>query len=226
MRLTITMLALALSGPTITEAKAEKRDTQWLSGWQQQNGSNGINAQCRQHKNKINQCKFSAVVDESFTALSAVIVDVENHKSWAKSVQISEKLSPQASQKDIYVYTTYDFVGAYDRDAVLHYSAEQDSETKTVKITFKTVDKDVPKTDLRLIRFPLLAGYWQFKPLANGQTKIEHMSFAPPGGVVQKSLYYFYNLNYVGASIETIQSLLREAKKAKYQKAKLNFIGE
>jgi hypothetical protein len=212
-----------LSSFSFAEAKTGKDETQWITDWQQEPEEDGITAQCRQNKNMINQCKFKTVVDNSVLSLSAVILDVENYTSWALNVQTSKRLPPLEPQNDIYVYNVYKFIGAYDRDAVTHYTAEENPETKAVKIKFMSAKKDVPVEDFRLVRFPLVAGYWQFTPLDNGKTEIEHMSFAPPGGVVQSSLYYIYNMSYVMGVRQNIMALKKEADKAQYKTATLNF---
>ena len=230
---------------------AEAGSSQWLSPWEMKGAGDGIQAVCRQHKTKINQCKITKVFDASLTALTAVITDVENFKSWAISVMQSDRIFPSnvlpstasssnllssgarpskipqpSSLEDIYVYTTYHFTGAYNRDAISRYTFDQNPETKVVRITFKTVDIPLPKVDLRLVRFPLMAGYWQFAPLKNGKTQVELMSFALPGGIVQKTLYYLYNTANLEASFDTIRALMAEVKKAKYQNASLSFVDE
>ena len=230
---------------------ADVGSSQWLSPWEVKGAEDGIQAVCRQHKTKINQCKLSKVFNASLTALTAVITDVENFKSWAISVMQSDRIFPSnvlpstasssnllssgarpskipqpSSLEDIYVYTTYHFTGAYNRDAISRYTFDQNPETKVVRITFKTVDIPLPKVDLRLVRFPLMAGYWQFTPLENGKTQVELMSFALPGGLVQKTLYYLYNTANLEASFDTVRALMAEVKKAKYQNASLSFVDE
>jgi len=189
----------------------------WLSDWEVAGDDARISAVCRQHKSKINQCKFVATSDESLESLTAVIMDVNKFTEWAVSVSRSERVFQNEEPEKVYVYTNYNFVGAYDRDAVTLYTPEYDDTKNRVRITFQTVDKDVPKEDLRLVRFPLMAGYWQFTKLANGKTEIELLSFTMPGGVVQKTLYYLYNKAYVDASFETIVALEQQAHKPKYQ---------
>mgnify|MGYP000462160007 CR=1 FL=1 len=189
----------------------------WLSDWDAVGDDARISAECRQHKSKINQCKFVATTDESLESLAAVIMDVNKFTEWAVSVSKSERVFQEEEPEKVYVYTNYDFVGAYNRDAVTLYTPEYDKTKNRVRITFQTVDKDVPKEDLRLVRFPLMAGYWQFTKLANGKTEIELLSFTMPGGIVQKTLYYLYNIAYVDASFETIVALEQQAHKPRYQ---------
>jgi len=200
-----------------------KRDTSsnWLSGWESAGDDERVSAECRQHKSKINQCKFVTTSDIPLESLTAVIMDVNKFTEWAVSVSRSERVFQEEDPEKIYVYTNYEFIGAYDRDAVTLYTPEYDQSKKRVRITFQTVDKDIPKEDLRLVRFPLMAGYWQFTKLENGKTEIELLSFTMPGGVVQKTLYYLYNKAYVDASFDTIRALEKQAQKPSYGQFKI-----
>jgi len=204
-----------LSPPVFSELE-NHTSPNWLSDWEATGDDARISAECRQHKSKINQCKFVATSDESLESLTAVIMDVNKFTEWAVSVSRSERILQEEEPEKVYVYTNYNFVGAYDRDAVTLYTPEYDESKNRVRITFQTVDKDGPKEDLRLVRFPLMAGYWQFTKLANGKTEIELLSFTMPGGVVQKTLYYLYNKAYVDASFETIVALEKQANKPRY----------
>jgi hypothetical protein len=203
--------------PSIFAESKKDTSSKWLSDWEVVGDDARISAECRQHKSKINQCKFIATSDHSLESLAAVIMDVNKFTEWAVSVSKSERVFQEEEPEKVYVYTNYDFVGAYDRDAVTLYTPEYDKTINRVRITFQTVDKDVPKEDLRLVRFPLMAGYWQFTKLENGKTEIELLSFTMPGGVVQKTLYYLYNIAYVDASFETIAALEKQALKPQYQ---------
>jgi hypothetical protein len=205
-----------LSSSVLAESKKETSPN-WLSDWETVGDDARISAECRQHKSKINQCKFVATSDQSLESLTAVIMDVNKFTEWAVSVSRSERIFQDEEPEKVYVYTNYDFVGAYNRDAVTLYTPEYDKTKNRVRITFQTVDKDVPKEDLRLVRFPLMAGYWQFTKLPNGKTEIELLSFTMPGGIVQKTLYYLYNIAYVDASFETIVALEQQANKPRYK---------
>lgn len=207
------LLATENSGETSTKSP------QWLTDWQQERSEGGISSECRKHVSKIMQCRFKVVVDESHEALTAVIQDVEGFKEWAISVLISERVMYEESDPDTYVYTTYNFTGAYNRDALSRYSMVTDMEGRRNRINFITVDKPYEPRDLRLVRFPLMAGYWQFTSLGNGQTEIEHQSFTQPGGLVQSTLYHLFNVAYLDSSFDTIRALLAQAKRPKYQDA-------
>lgn len=202
---------------SMSHAETASGKQNWLSTWESAGQEQGVSAECRQHKSKINQCRFRYTTDVSVEALSSVIMDVDHFTEWAESVSFSKRVFEQEDPSQTYVYTNYNFVGAYDRDAVTLYTPEYHAAEKRMRITFKTVNREVPNTDLRLVRFPLMAGYWQFTELPSGLTEIEHLSFTMPGGAVQKTLYYLYNVAYVDASFVTVRALERQARKSKYQ---------
>ena len=218
----VPILATILGGvlqiaSSIALAESGSKKSQWLSDWEEAGQEDGIRAVCRQHQTNINQCKFRYLSNVPAEALTSVILDVDHFTEWAESVSLSKRVFAEEDPGQLYVYTNYDFIGASDRDAVTLYTPNYDHAGKRMRITFQTVDRDVPKRDMRLVRFPLMAGYWQFTELPSGQTEIEHLSFTLPGGVVQKTLYYPYNIAYVDASFVTIKALEQQARKHKYQ---------
>jgi len=218
MRVFLTVFVLVFSATTIAGDVKTEGESNWLTEWQQERSEGEIRSQCRQHVSKIKQCKFNAIVDESAHSLSSVILDVENFKEWALSVNVSDRVNFEDEEgDDIFVYTTYQFVGANNRDALSRYTLERDEQNNSVKIKFITVDKEIEKRDLRLVRFPLMAGYWQFTQLGNGKTEIEHLSFTLPGGLVQKVMYPLYNIAYLDSSFDTIRALQKQAHKPQYK---------
>lgn len=215
--LAISFSAMLLLSSALALADSASGQSGWLSDWESAGQEQGVSAECRQHKTKINQCRFTYTTDVSVAALSSVIMDVDRFTEWAESVSLSQRVFEQEDPSQTYVYTNYDFVGAYDRDAVTLYTPEYEADSKRMRITFQTVKRDLPNRDLRLVRFPLMAGYWQFTELPSGKTEIEHLSFTLPGGAVQKTLYYLYNVAYVDASFVTVRALERQARKQEYQ---------
>jgi hypothetical protein len=202
---------------------AEETQKVWLSDWEEESADEGFKAQCRMHKTEIKQCIFKARTRTSLDALSAVVHDVNNFTLWADSVAVSKHMPEFDQGKGLVVYTEYSVSGAYDRYAVTRYQTETKPVEKTVRVTFKTIDEKGLSPDLRLIRFPLMAGYWQFKTLSNGETEIEHKSFTLPGGAVQKTLHYFYNIAYLEASYETIRNLIKVAQTQPYASAEFEW---
>lgn len=192
----------------------------WISEWAAHDGDEGFETRCRKHKSKIKQCVFSTVSSVPLSALVSAVRDVNNFTQWADSVRISQRIPELEENNETVVYTEYSVSGAYDRFAVTRYETEQFPAEQRVRVRFNTIDEPGLSPDLRLVRFPIMAGYWQFQTLDNGLTLIEHKSFTLPGGAVQRNLAFFYNIAYLDASYETIRNLIKFAEKEPYISAK------
>lgn len=215
------MLSLLVVFSTLVfAADAQKKPSQtsnkWIGDWQEEPSKEGVKAKCRTHISNINQCRFTTESDLPVSALSAVIMDVNHFKDWAVSVLESDKIVYDENDKDTYVYTVYHFTGAYDRDALTRYRQTDFPDSNKIKIDFITVDKPVEKKDLRLVRFPLMAGHWQFTKKENGKTEIELLSFSLPGGLVQNVLYSLFNIGSLDASYETMKAIQKQASLPEY----------
>lgn len=190
--------------------------TTWQTDWESHNGDDGFTTECRVHSTDIKQCIFTTTTNTPIAALANAVTDVNKFTEWAESVAVSQRLPEFELGEESVVYTEYSFSGAYDRFAVTRYDTEQFDEEQRIRVSFKTIDKPGLNPDLRLVRFPLMAGYWEFTALNNGKTQIKHKSFTLPGGSVQKTLSYFYNIAYVDASYDTIRNLIEFANSQPY----------
>lgn len=188
----------------------------WVSDWEEESPKHGVQASCRTHITNIKQCRFTTESDVPVESLTAVVMDVNRFKDWAVSVIDSDQIIYDESDQDIYVYTVYHFTGAYNRDAVTRYRRTDFPESNRTKVDFITVDKPAEKKDLRLVRFPLMAGYWQFTKKENGKTEIQLLTFSLPGGMVQNVLYSLFNIGSLDASFETMQAIQKQASLPEY----------
>ena len=211
---TVLWVLIGLAQPSFAD------DESWISEWEAHDGDEGFETHCRQHKSKIKQCVFSTVSSVPLSALVNAVRDVNNFTEWADSVRISQRIPELEGNEETVVYTEYSVSGAYDRFAVTRYETEQFPEEQRVRVRFKTIDAPGLSPDLRLVRFPIMAGYWQFQTLETGLTRIEHNSFTLPGGAVQRNLAFFYNIAYLDASYETIRNLVKFAKQEPYISSK------
>jgi hypothetical protein len=199
-----------------SKSKAVQINNKWSSDWEEERTEDGIYAECRTHTTNIKQCKFTTETDLPLEPLSAVVMDVSRFKEWAVSVLVSDQIVYDENDEDIYVYTVYQFTGAYNRDALTRYRKTEFPDINRTKIDFITVDKPVEKKDLRLVRFPLMAGYWQFTQKQNGKTEIELQTFSLPGGMVQSVLYSLFNIGTLDASFETMKAIQKQASLPEY----------
>ncbi len=209
------LLAGLTSAKEVSQINSQTNN-KWVSDWEEETSKLGVQAKCRTHKTNIKQCKLITESDLPVAALSAVIMDVNRFKDWAVSVIESKQIIYDEEDVDTYVYTVYQFTGAYNRDALTRYRKTEFPDLNKTKIDFITVDKPVEKKDLRLVRFPLMAGYWQFTEQENGKTEIELLTFSLPGGMVQNVLYNLFNIGSLDASFETMLAIQKQARLPEY----------
>jgi len=198
----------------------------WNSDWAFEREEEGISAECREHVSNIEQCRLTITVEESLTALTAINVDADNLANWMANLISVEKLPKSKGLHDYFLYITYDFPGAYNRYSVNHSTITQDETTKEVTLFFRTEKTKKKPKDLSLVKYESITGYWKFRPLDSGKTKVIYSYLSLPNGHVQSVLYPFYNTSSLNASFETIKDMLKEIKKDKYQNAKLDFVVE
>lgn len=216
----IFLMSIALVSNASSDENAPKKigkvSNKWTSDWEEESPKNGVSAECRTHTSNIKQCRFTTESDIPVESLTAVVMDVNRFKDWAVSVLESDQIIYNESDEDLYVYTVYQFTGAYNRDALTRYRKTDFPDLNRTKIDFITVDKPVEKKDLRLVRFPLMAGYWQFTKKDNGKTEIQLLTFSLPGGMVQNVLYSLFNIGSLDASFETMEAIQKQASLPEY----------
>ena len=213
-------LLISISQPAYSQpafAQTELVDAElWITDWEEHDGDEGFETRCRKHESKIKQCVFSTVSSAPLPALANAVRDVNRFTEWAESVRESQRIPELEQDNEIVVYTEYSVSAGYDRFAVTRYETEQYPEEQRVRVRFHTFDAPGLNSDLELVRFPIMKGYWQFQTLENGQTLIEHESFTLPGGAIQRNLAFFYNIAYLDASYETIQNLIHFSQQEPY----------
>jgi len=201
-------------------SNADKK--KWKSEWQTGKTEDGITSECRMHTSGIKQCKLVVLTNLSVDSLVAVNIDGPNLKNWMANVMASETVEP-ASEMNYYMYMTYHFPGARNRDSVTHSIVTKDSKSNSVTLKYGSEKNAAKPKDLRFVRFPAIKGEWVFTQLPNGKTKVEYTNIALPGEYVQKVLAIFYNMSSLNSAFETMRNLLVEAKKPKYLNARLNY---
>lgn len=201
-------------------------EQKWLSDWEFAREESGIKAECRQHKSKINQCRFNLQTDLPVNALAAINVDPDNLYKWMANVVSSERIEPSFDTFNYHVHSKFSFPGARARDAVTRTSAQilpgggfelHFQTTKNPKALRNTEDKYD-----EYVRFEAMKGVWRFTPLANGKTDVYYENIGLPGGIVQNTpLYLVYNHGALDASFRTILDMIEAAKAPQYMHFKL-----
>lgn len=197
-------------------------DSNWLTNWEKQDAYQGVEIECRQHKSKINECRYTTTTDIPTDALLMVNIDASNLENWMANVMSAEQFDVK-NLFDYRVYMTYNFPGARNRDSVTHSIVTRNNADDSVRLSFKTeAHADKPK-DLRFVRFKAMKGFWEFKRLKSGNTQITLQAIALPGEYVEKFLFTLYNYSNQESGAKSIINLLKEARKPKYLNTKLDY---
>lgn len=207
-----------------TLSSPPKASSQWLSSWESLEEEDGVSGLQRQHKSKIYQYKMNALIDANAATIAALLLDGNGVASWAPGTLSSEEIERADDESRNVVYATYHFPGAVNRDSLIESTARYNPENGEIKINFKSLNKKGPKKDLRLVRFPLVAGSWTLRPTADGQTHVTHLNLALPGGIVQDNLFYVYNIGARQSAFDTLKALGKAVDNDKYRHTSLVFL--
>jgi len=193
------------------------KKSNWLTDWEVKDKDDGITIECREHKTKINECRYVTEVENiTVDALLAVNIDGPNLNSWTDnliSCEVIEKKHPL----DYQLYMKWSFPGAINRDSITHTTVTHDAKRGYSKLSFRTVKNQKKPKDLSFVRFQAMKGTWEFEDMHNGKTKITLTQIALPGEYVQSILYSLYNLSNRMSTRKTLVSLIDIAKTEKYR---------
>jgi hypothetical protein len=207
---------------TISFTLAHANESNWISGWAKEDAYQGVEIECRQHKSKINECRYTTITDIPIDPLLMVNIDASNLENWMENVISAEQFDAQ-HLFDYRVYMTYNFPGARNRDSVTRSIVTRNEADNLVRLSFRTeAHADKPK-DLRFVRFKAMKGFWEFKKLENSKTLITYQVIALPGEYVEKFLFTVYNYSNKESGAKSIINLLKEARKPKYLNTKLDY---
>lgn len=206
----------------VSTAAAAPENKNWLTEWMQEDTYEGIEVLCRQHKSKINECRYTAITDIPRDTLLAVNIDGPNLKNWMVNLLQTEPFDIK-SPFDYKIYSTYNFPGARNRDSVTHSRVTWDREQNSVRLDFESVKHPEKPKDLRFVRYPVIKGFWEFTTLSDGRTKVVYQNIGLPGEYVQKVLYPLYNYSTREAGAKTVANLLLEAQKPEYSDSKIAY---
>ncbi len=211
----IILLALGCSG----SFAAEKKEPKWVLAKDKQ----GVKVYTRKVKG-IDLKEFRGVmtIKTSLTSLVALVSDAEAAPHWLANCSKSEVLK-QVNPRESYVYSLSKAPWpVMDRDSIIHTLISQDPTTLVVTIK-QTGKPDYIKAKKKIARVKRIQGVWQFTPKKNGEVEIVYQALSDPGGAIPA---WLINASLVSQPYDTLLKIPGVIKKAKYQKAKLEFIKE
>jgi len=194
---TFSFLGMILSFSLVGQPDGEEN-------WELGKEKNGISVYTRVMKDsKLKEYMASCEVNATPEQLVAILYDIDNYVNWMASVKEAELL--ETDGKNIfYVYSEVKVPFPFDnRDQVTKSIIvdDPDSDKKTIEVE---IIPDYRPEKKGVVRVPFGEGNWEFIPLENGKTKINHRFGADPGGSIPA---WVVNMFLVDTPVKTLEGL-------------------
>lgn len=152
--------------------------------------------------------KGEMLVKDKLWRLLALLNDTQKAPLWIENCK-SMKLIEQKSEKESIYYTVNRVPWPLqNRDLVSLVKTSIDQSTRIVTLTINNVDGVVAKKE-KLVRIPMLKGFWRFIPKKSGRIKVVYQMHAEPGGDIPS---WLANAVAVDSPFNTLKNMLKMLK--------------
>ncbi|KJY82147.1 hypothetical protein TW81_14990 [Vibrio galatheae] len=153
-----------------------------VANWKFESDENGITIYSREHSDGLVEIRARMFAPTSYNAFLALLEDTENVPNWIDNVSHSRVIRKISESENI-VYTQFSAPWpAKDRDMVTY------SRYKIDDIGFTLDIQDAPPASLPeqegYIRITAVKATWTLQKLNTGNTLIEYIAYADPGGAL------------------------------------------
>lgn len=191
--------------------------------WELKKDKNGISVYTKTEGNSgLKVFRGITEVKGSLSSLISLMKSVEDSPNWIYNCTEATLLKSDSFWEEYIYFKTHVRWPFRDRDAIVHLKLSQDPETHIVTITMKGVPDYLPKTD-KVVRMPVMEGYWQLAPVDNGRVLITYQMMSDPGQGIPEFLAKTSLIDY---PFETLLKLKSRSQRAEYQNATLPQIVE
>lgn len=193
------------------------------SSWKLRKDSNGIAVYTKTEPTSgLKVFRGVTEVKGSLSSLISLMKSVEEGPNWIYNCTEASLLKSDSFWEEYIYFKTHVRWPFRDRDAIVHLKLSQDIDTHIVTITMKGVPDYLPKTD-RVVRMPVMEGYWQLAPVDGGRVLITYQMMTDPGKGIPDFLAKTNLINY---PFETLLKLKSQSQMVEYQNASLPEIVE
>lgn len=152
---------------------------------------------------KLKEYMAVCEVDATPEQLVDILYDIENYVNWMDNVKEAELIETDG-ENIFYVYSQVKVPFPFDnRDQVTKSVIVDDSLSDKKTIEVEIIPGYIPEKK-GVVRVPFGEGLWEFIPLENGKTKINHRFGAEPGGSIPA---WVVNMFLVDSPIKTMEGL-------------------
>lgn len=172
--------------------------------WELGKEKNGISVYTRvMEGSKLKEYMAVCEVDATPEQLVAILYDIDNYVNWMASVKEAELLEKDG-ENVFYVYSEVKVPFPFDNRDQVTKSVIVDDPDSDKKIIEVEIVPDYRPEKKGVVRIPFGEGNWEFIPLENGKTKVNHRFGADPGGSIPA---WVVNMFLVDAPVKTMEGL-------------------
>lgn len=208
--LTATFLLATLAFPSFAD-----------SDWKLEKDSDNVKVFTRVVEGSpLKEFKGITSVKTSLTSLVALLDDREASTSWIKD----NKEAALIEKVDSSLSYSYNVTAApwpvKDRDMVIKSVTTQDADSLIVRVDLSAEKEGKPEQKGR-VRVTQMQGFWEFKPLENGEVQVTYQVHADPAGSLPN---WLINSLVVDMPFHTLKAMQTKVLEDKYQQAQLSSI--
>lgn len=150
--------------------------------WQLNRNENGIKVfTAKEGASKFKSIKVEALMDGSIESLLAILMNVDNNKTWVYKTKRSY-LVKKINDKQIIYYAETDMPAPLsNRDVVIHMNFYPEFAKGTLTIKAYGISEIIPAKD-NIVRIPYFKAEWFVKYNSNNKLDITYYLKADPGG--------------------------------------------
>lgn len=152
--------------------------------------------------------KGEMVVKEQLWRLLALLNDIKKAPKWVENCKSMELLEQKSEKEAIFYTVNHVPWPLLNRDLVSRVKTHVDEQTHAVTLNISAVAGVVDKKE-KLVRIPMLKGFWRFIPVSKDEIKVIYQVHADPGGDIPAWLANAVAVNNPFNTLKNMQKMLK-----------------
>ena len=191
--------------------------------WQLAKDKNGIKIYIRNEEGSaIKSIKATMTFNASLSALTAIVMDVENYPQWVYHCKETKLIKNIAGKELLYYHVTYAPWPVSYRDNISRFMVSQNKTDYSISITSSVINGVLPEKS-EYVRVKKSNASWNFKRVNKNTIAAEYTLSFDPGGNVPA---WLINLFITEGPYDTFIKMKLLVDEDKYKNASLPFINE
>jgi hypothetical protein len=179
--------------------------------WQprQTDESSGAAVATRERSDGLTEFRATVRSNARLSSLVAALLDIDRMPAWVyrvRSVTRIESLGDSEGVDRVVLGMPWPFK---DREALVHWTLEQDPATLAVTLRGSAVPDKLPRNDA-FVRMPTFESQWRFTPAADGTVAIEFEGHGNPGGSLASPLLRAFVASAIWQGLRALQAAVAQ----------------